>query len=165
MSGAPVRASFWNLPVADLAAHIQKGVQGRATAVVPVVRPIAAATAVALSRPRARLTFRGFDDFMPVFRWAREAVIAEHGEKWWWNPDVCRKARVPAAWVTWKGSASGGRSYRDLNFPLGRYWPGGELPIGPNYAAPASVAQFGGAPAPKPRTIDAPAWEWLDAAD
>jgi len=154
------------MPIAELAAHIQAGARGGATAVVPFVRPIPASTAVALSRPRARLTFRGFDDFMPVFRLARELAIAEHGEFWWRDSNVSRKARVPSAWVTWKGRASSGSSYRDLNMPVGRYWPGGELPIGPNYAAPASVAQFHGAPPPKPRTIDAPTWEWLaDAAD
>lgn len=160
-----VPATFWNLPAGALAAHLQQRRQD-AGAVVPFYRPAAPGRAVALSRPRTRLTFRGFDDFMPAFRAARAAVIAEHGAHWWANPNVCRKGQVPKAWVTWKGRASSGSSYRDLNMPMGRYWPGGEMPMGPAYAGPISVAQFV-EPAPRRHlTIDVPAWEWLaDAAD
>jgi hypothetical protein len=166
MSGALVRASFWDLPAGALASHLQQRRQEAATAVVPFYRPAAAGKALALSRPRARLTFKGFDDFMPQFRASRAAAIAEHGEQWWANPAVCRKGRVPTAWVTWRGKASSGSTYRDLNMPMGRYWPSGEMPLGPDYADPICVAQFV-EPAPRRRaTIDLPAWEWIaDAAD
>jgi hypothetical protein len=165
MSGALVRANFWNLPAAELSAILQEPRPEAATAVVPFRRPAAAGNAVARYSPR-RKAFRGYDDFMPAFAVAREAAIREHGPKWWANPDACRWARVPAAWVHWKGFSRSGTSPRDMHFPLGKFWPGGELPIGPEYAAPVSVAQFV-APAPRRRvTIDAPVWELIaDAAD
>jgi hypothetical protein len=161
-----VPATFWSLPAGALAAHIQKRRQEGAGAVVPFLRPSAPKTADALSRPRARLSFKGFDDFMPAFRAAREAAIAEHGDQWWANPHTCLKGRVPTAWVTWKGKASSGSSYRDLNMPVARYWPGGQLPVGPVYAAPICVAQCVDPVTPRCLTIEVPAWEWLaDAAD
>lgn len=166
MSGALVRAAFWNLPAAELVAVFQEPRREAATAVVPFVRPAGGRNAVARYRPRQTRAFRGFDDFMPAFTAAREAAILEHGAKWWANPDASIWARVPPGWVAWKGYSRSGTSPRDMHFPLGKYWPGGELPLGPDYAAPVTVAQFV-APAPRRRmTIDAPAWEWLsDAAD
>jgi hypothetical protein len=102
---------------------------------------------------------------MPAFRAAREAAIRDAGAYWWAKPNVSMWARVPPSWVAWKGFSRSGSSPRDLHFPLGKYWPGGELPIGPEYAAPVSVCQFV-VPAPRRRvTIDA-TWELIaDAAD
>jgi hypothetical protein len=166
MTGVAVRASFWGASAAELAAHFQRRRQEAATAVVPFVRPDAPQTSLTLSRPRRRLTFRGFDDFMPAFAAARAAAARAHGSFWWAKPDVSIMARVPPQWVAWKGAARSGTSPRDLHFPLGVYWPGGELPIGPDYAAPASVAQFAKPPPRRTLTIDAPAWELIaDAAD
>jgi hypothetical protein len=166
VSGALQRASFWNLPAAELAAHVQERRREAATAVVPFVRPSAAGNAPAVYRPRRSTSYRGYDDFMPAFRAAREAAAAKHGPNWWMKPDASRWARVPPTWVAWKGYSRSGSSPRDMHFPVGEFWPGGVLPIGPEYAAPVSVAQFAERP-PRPRaTIDAPAWEWLaDAAD
>ena len=164
MSGALQRATFWDLSAADLVAHFQERRSEGTTAVVPFVRPAGAKNAVARYSPRPRRAFKGFDDFMPVFRAAREAAKAEHGEKWWANPNASLWARVPAAWVHWKGLSVSGTSPRDLHFPLGKYWPGGELPIGPEYAAPVSVVQFASPPPRRQLTIEAPAWEWLDDA-
>lgn len=160
------RATFWTMGAAELAVHLRQRAEMGSTAVVPFVAPGAPRKAVALCSPRRRLFFRGFDDFMPVLSAARAGAMREHGSKWWANPEASIMARVPASWVAWKGSARSGSSPRDLHFPLGRFWPGGELPIGPDYAAPASVAQFYN-PAPRRHvTIDAPAWELIaDAAD
>lgn len=161
MSGVAL-ATFWNLPAADLAAHFQQRQQAEATVVVPFVRQ----TAVARPARRLHYTFRGFGDFMPAFRVARERAILSAGRNWWMSPDHALWARVPTAWVTWKGRASSGSSPRDLHFPLGRYWDAGELPIGPDYAPSGSVAQFANPPPRRPLTIEARAWELVsDAAD
>jgi len=79
---------------------------------------------------------------MPAFGAARFRAIDAVGPRWWMDPDYSRWARVPAAWVNWKGATRSGTSPRDMHFPAGRFWPGGELPLGPEYAAPVSVAQF-----------------------
>lgn len=139
---ALVRAAFWHLPAADLSEHLRKAAQERRTAVVPFVRPVGTENALVPASKRRVLSYRGFDDFMPAFAAARALVIAECGVRWYLNPDVCRGARVPPAWVRWKGLSVSGTSPRDLHFPVGRFWPGGQLPVGPEYAAPASVAQF-----------------------
>jgi hypothetical protein len=164
MSGALQRATFWNLPAGELAAHFQERRMEGATAVVPFVRPAGARNAVARYSPRPRRAYRGFDDFMPALATARAAAITEHGEKWWANPNASLWARVPAAWVAWKGFSRSGSSPRDMHFPIGKFWPGGVLPIGPDYAAPVSVVQFDSPPPHRRLTIEAPAWEWLDDA-
>jgi hypothetical protein len=162
---ALVRASFWNLPVAEMAEHLAAARLSASTAIVPFVRSAAAATAVAVFKPRGFRSFRGYDDFSPVFTAAKFAAIAVGGPQWWADSALCRKARLPVAWVKWKGACSSGTCYRDVNMPVGRFWPGGEMPMGPEYAAPAAASQFGKAPPRAPVVIDAPAWEWIDAAD
>jgi hypothetical protein len=143
-----MRAAFWELSGEALKEHFAKTIPTGSTAVVPfggadtlpAIRPAGAAP---VARPaRARLSFRSYDDFMPAFSLARGRVIREVGDRWWMTPDYSRWARVPAAWVNWKGQTRSGTSPRDMHFPLGRFWPNGELPLGPHYAAPVSVAQF-----------------------
>jgi hypothetical protein len=161
MSGA---VSLWNLPPDQMKARLAQLASAAPSAeVIPF--PSRAVTV----RPRTkapRFTFRGFDDFMPALRAARQNVIRYGGERWYLNPALCIKARVPAAWVRWKGLTASGTSPRDLNFPLGPYWPGGALPFGPEYAAPCHVAQFALPPPPRQLTIEAADYELIaDAAD
>jgi hypothetical protein len=141
MSGL-VRASFWGLDAAALSEHLRIAAQERSTAVVPFVRPMERSMALVPAGARRVLTYRGFDDFMPAFSLARERCMAVHGSRWWANPNANRWARVPAAWVRWKGRSISGASPRDVHFPLGEFWLGGVLPVGPEYAAPVSVCQF-----------------------
>lgn len=148
-------ATYWDSPPAVLAGYLQQ----RAA----VMRK---ATVVAIGDRRQRNSFRGFDDFMPALRVARETAAAAAGPRWWMSPDHSIWARVPAAWVHWKGLSISGTSPRDLHFPMGRYWLGGALPMGPEYAAPISVAQFAKPPPRRQLTIVASEWELLaDAAD
>jgi hypothetical protein len=93
--------------------------------------------AIAIRQPGN--SFRGFDDFMPAFTAARMLAIADHGARWYLSAD-CLKARLPAAWVRWVGLSVSGKSPRDVNMPSARYWPGGVLPAGPDYAAPAVLS-------------------------
>jgi hypothetical protein len=155
MSAALQRATFWDMPAGDMAAHFAKSRQEAAQAVALIPPAPVTGSAVVAFRPRRRVTgFRGYNDFMPAFRAARERAMAAQGPRWWMSPDHSIWARVPAGWVTWKGRASSGMSPRDVHFPMAQYWPGGVLPIGPDYAAPISVAQFAD-PAPRRRvTID-----------
>ena len=161
------RAAFWCLPIEALSAHVHKRAAEGSTAVVPFVRPALAEKALAPVSTRRRLSFKGYDDFMPAFAAAREAARAAFGPKWVFNPDACCGARVPKGWVSWRTSAASGSSPRDLtHFPLGHFWPGGVLPVGPEYAAPVSVAQFAAPPPRRRLTIEATDWELVaDAAD
>lgn len=155
MSGAMVRAPFsWGMAPADMAAHFATCRQQAAQAVALIPAPSTSSAVVAFKPRRPVNGFRNFTDFMPAFRAARARAIAAQGPRWWMSADHAIWARVPAAWVTWKGKASSGMSPRDLHFPMAQYWPGGALPFGPDYAAPISVAQFA-APAPRRHvTID-----------
>lgn len=155
--------SLWSLPPDQMKARLAELAAAAPSNVI--VFPSRAVT-VRQRTKAPRFTFRGFDDFMPVLRVARENAIRAHGERWYLNPAVCIKARVPAAWVRWKGLTASGTSPRDLNMPLGPYWPGGALPFGPEYAAPTHVAQFALPPPPRQLTIEATAYELIaDAAD
>lgn len=157
--------SIWSMTPDDLTALLSEPREA-ATALVPYVAPVTRGGNVVVFRPRRGRTYRGYDDFSPDFTAAKFAAMAAHGSHWWANPDVSRKARLPIAWVKWKGACSSGTCYRDVNMPAAEYWPSGELPIGPEYAAPVRASQFGKAPIKAPVVVDAPAWEWLaDAAD
>jgi hypothetical protein len=124
---------------------------GRAVALVPSADQVAHARAILAAHRRAGggiairqpgNTYRGFDDFMPAFTAARRRAAMACRDmlgRWWLEPD-CLKARLPAAWVRWQGRSVSGKSPRDVNFPAARYWPGGTLPVGPDYAAPAVLS-------------------------
>jgi hypothetical protein len=90
-----------------------------------------------------RRTFAGYDDFMPAFYAAREAVACRAGRQWYLNPDVAMKARVPAAWVACRVSRGTINGPRDVNFPRAEFWPEGVLPVGPEYAEFGPIAPVG----------------------
>jgi hypothetical protein len=136
-------AALWRMSPAEMSQYIAAN---RNLPVPPLAAPPPPPRKIA----RPRLTFRNYDDFMPAFRAAREAAIAAAGVRWWMSPETSIWARVPPAWVYWRGLSRSGTSPRDLHFPMGQFWPGGHLPYGPEYAAPVSVAQFAN-PAPRRR--------------
>jgi hypothetical protein len=83
-------------------------------------------------------------DFVPDLMQAREAATAEFGERWDLQPEAFIRARLPAQWasvqvVSGKGHRTS-RAPRDQKLPIARFWPGGVLPVGPIYEAPASTA-------------------------
>jgi hypothetical protein len=81
-----------------------------------------------------RPTFKGWDDFMPAFTAAREACKAVAGERWYLDPTVALKARVPAAWTCCHLSRGTSVSPRDVTVPRAEFWEGASLPLGPDYA-------------------------------
>jgi hypothetical protein len=121
-------------------------------------------------------SFTCYEDFVPVFNAARQAAIAEFGERWSLHPQAYVWARLPAEWVRvqvagkrtpdllppsrFVSARSGAGDWsslpardrlsdeivgtrwstapRDQKLPVARFWPGGELPIGPEYAAATS---------------------------
>jgi hypothetical protein len=160
-------ASFWTLPPDQLAAHIAARRAEAPAAVIPFRRP-SPSRAVALRRatPALRPAFRGYDDFQPVYTAAREAAIRQHGPQWYLDPAVCLKARLPVAWVHWKGLSRSGNCPRDVNMPVGKFWPGGKLPYGPDYAPITHVAMFADPPPRRPPLlIEGEAFELLPTTD
>jgi hypothetical protein len=86
---------------------------------------------------QARLSgsaFRCWDDFHPAWRAAVTRAREELGPRW--DLDLSTlNARVPGAWVRIKlstGATIAGP--RDIHIPAPRFWPGGVLPCGPEYA-------------------------------
>lgn len=94
----------------------------------------------AVKRLTGGLTFKDADAFFLAFNAARAACREEYGEQWYLNPVASLMARVPAAWVALRGEQGIWRSPRDVNFPAARFWPGGMLPIGPDYAEHGPVS-------------------------
>lgn len=128
---------LWTMTGAELATTLAQPAT-RPVERVPSAADVKAAKAIIAAHKAATrqpaTTFRGFDDFMPAFTFARLACRLANGPRWYLNPSACLKARLPAAWVRWHGLAVSGTSPRDVNFPVARYWEGGVLPIGPEYA-------------------------------
>jgi hypothetical protein len=117
-------------------------------------------------RESAQLTFIEYGDFVPAFNAARQAAIAVFGPRWDLRPQAYVCARLPVAWVRVKvagrraplshvrsGAVPDGlplqgrlpddvigerwsQAPRDQKLPIARFWPGGELPVGPEYALP-----------------------------
>ena len=138
--------SIWTTTGADLGALLRAQAPQPVATVATRPTPEAVRQALAIIAAdkawtrKARNTFSGFDDFMPAFTAARARAAAEVGERWYLDPTRSVKAQVPAAWVRWVGKIASGRSPRDVNFPVARFWPGGVLPVGPVYADPVQVA-------------------------
>lgn len=84
----------------------------------------------------ARKSFVGYDDFVPAFNVARHAAAAALGHRWQFVPGASIWARLPAAWVRCTVYGRVSTAPRDHRMPAAQYWPGGTLPIGPEYAAP-----------------------------
>ena len=84
-------------------------------------------------------TFRAWADFTPALTTARMAAIAVFGAQWYLNPDLCIKGRVPAAWASCKVHGRTSVCHRDMNIPTAQFWPGGTLPVGPDYAEPYAI--------------------------
>lgn len=108
------------------------------TALAPADRAkLAAAFKAAEPAKQARLAgsaFRSWDDWHPVWRAACQAAAGEHGGQWHLHPETLN-ARIPAAWANIKlpiGTTKHGP--RDIHIPAARFWPGGVLPCGPEYA-------------------------------
>lgn len=88
------------------------------------------------AKPRATArTFKGYDDFHAAFLAAQAAVCAELGERWKLIRGASVYARVPRAWVAVKTAYANLPGHRDMRLPAAKYWPAGELPAGPEYAA------------------------------
>lgn len=98
-------------------------------------------------------SFKDAYSFFVAFNAAREACRAVHGAAWYLDVSACLKARVPAAWVALRGEQGIWRSPRDVNFPRGEFWPGGVLPVGPEYAEHGPVAKVGGAQVKRRRAV------------
>lgn len=87
-------------------------------------------------------SFAGYADFARAFNAARAAVAEVFGPRWHLHPQAYVWARLPAALASVlveapKGDQDGQRwskAPRDQKLPIARFWPGGELPIGPEYA-------------------------------
>lgn len=100
----------------------------------------AVATARRPAKPKriaADKTFRDYDDFSPAFAASRALAREAGGPRWYLNPDLCLKARLPIVWANCKilnGTATK-HGPRDVNFPVARFWPGETLPVGPEYVA------------------------------
>lgn len=86
------------------------------------------------SRRKASPSFKGYDDFVPAYNAARAAIAAELGENWHLAPGAYRWARVPVAWVRCPVYGRVSTAPRDMRIPVARFWPSGEMPIGPDYA-------------------------------
>jgi hypothetical protein len=100
------------------------------------------------SRPaiEATPTFIGYDDFVIAYNAARRALIAEVGDNWHLYPEYYVWARLPVEWVRVRvaGRTQAGElgerwamSSRDHRLPIGRFWPSGSMPHGPEYAEAA----------------------------
>ena len=87
---------------------------------------------------RAVRKFRAYDDFVPAFNTARRAAIQELGAHWYLVPGAAVWARVPSAWVGCRVFGRVSHAPRDQRFPAARFWPTGELPLGPDYAPAAA---------------------------
>jgi hypothetical protein len=94
--------------------------------------------------------FRNYQDFVPALNAARHAVAAEYGERWDLYPACHVWARLPRAWVRVLVTDGKSRRWstgpRDRKLPTARFWPGGRLPVGAEYAQPT--------PQPLPRIDD-----------
>src|SRR6202048_1429875 len=114
-----------------------------------------AAFQVALKPEPKRLgggnTFKGFDDFMPAYTAARLAAREAFGERWYLFPEATCYARLPVAWANCHIFGGVKRSPRDVHMPKARFWPGGVLPTGPDYAEYGPVCPVGGAWAERAR--------------
>ena len=130
--------SLWTLTPAELVAELSRPAPARQACVAvagPTQQQIKAARAVLkAARPR-RMTFRGWADFQPAYSFACWAASGAGADpQWYLRPDTCLKARVPAAWVSCPLERRASVSPRDINFPAARFWHGGRLPVGPDYA-------------------------------
>jgi hypothetical protein len=81
-------------------------------------------------------SFKGYDDFVPAFNAARQAAIAELGERWYLVPGASQWARIPAPWAACKVYGRVSNAPRDRRLPAAQFWPSGTMPVGPEYAAP-----------------------------
>lgn len=89
--------------------------------------------AKAAKKPRGK-TYKGYDDFVPDYNAARHAIAADLGSHWHLIPEASVWARVPSAWVACKVFGRTSSAPRDMRLPAAKYWPGGAMPVGPEYA-------------------------------
>src|SRR5262245_11867802 len=83
---------------------------------------------------RVGKTYKAYADFVLAFNQARHACIRRHGDNWHLVPGASVWARIPAAWASVKVFGRVSHAPRDQRFPAAEFWPGGVLPIGPEYA-------------------------------
>ena len=118
--------SIWTMTGAELAAACA------APAPVPALR----------TRPLRRATFSGYRDFQRALQHARDAATRAYGDQWHLAPGACCRARVPGAWVRCVIAGRASVSPRDLNLPAAEFWPGGALPVGPEYPRPIGMRRL-----------------------
>lgn len=82
----------------------------------------------------AKKSFVGYDDFVPAYNAARAAAAADVGSNWHLFPECYQWGRVPSAWAKCHVYGRVSSAPRDMRLPNARYWPSGQLPVGPEYA-------------------------------
>lgn len=85
-------------------------------------------------RAAARASFAGYDDFVAALTKARGRAGAALG-RWDLVPGASIWARIPVKWASCRVFGRTCKLPRDQKFPAAKYWPGGVLPVGPEYAA------------------------------
>jgi hypothetical protein len=107
----------------------------------------AAASQLRRTEAKPAPTFTGYEDFVPAFNVARRALIAEVGINWHLHPEYYVWARLPIMWVQVRVASPTPAdelherwsvSPRDHRLPIGRFWPSGSMPHGPEYAEATS---------------------------
>jgi hypothetical protein len=88
-------------------------------------------------------TFTGYADFTPAFNEARWNCAAVYGDRWDLHPHAYIWARLPVEWVCVRvaGRNRWSKAPRDQKLPVARFWPNGELPVGPEYEAGAPITK------------------------
>ena len=100
-------------------------------------------TVPALRKPSLRrAAFSGYRDFQRALQRARDAATRAYGDQWHLVPGACCRARVPGPWVRCVIAGRASVTPRDLNIPAAEFWPGGALPIGPEYPRPLGVRRL-----------------------
>jgi hypothetical protein len=151
----------WNMTGAELRATLAAPVAVPATIPYPNASPALGAVlasivslsaedqarlirAIGKARPAKPLrlagsAFSSWEDWWPVCRAARARASADLGARWDLDASTLH-ARIPSAWANIK-LAIGGTKHgpRDIHMPAAKYWPGGVLPYGPEYAARGPV--------------------------
>jgi antirestriction protein ArdC len=80
--------------------------------------------------PAVRIT--DYDSYLPHLRYAQARALAQYGSQWRVRHGVL--CRLPAKWVACKVFGRVAKAPRDTRLPPGKFWPGGKLPVGPEYA-------------------------------
>ena len=133
--------ALWSMTGAELAAAcapVAPRFPSASPALASVLESITALPATRAAEPPKHRRLGGgitsWDQWDPMWRAACQAAAGEHGPQWHLHPETCN-GRIPTAWANIKlpiGTTKHGP--RDVHIPAARFWPGGVLPVGPEYA-------------------------------